>query len=82
MVTQTYQFCYSRVQIIFAAGNSSFTTIPGCILTISIQPHPPLQKVVHLFPEHVVMSTDDVIPGLIDSNTQDGQSVILHCAGE
>ena len=57
---------------VFAAGTSSFTAIPGCILTISIQPHPPLQKVMHLFPEHVVMTTDDVIPGIIDSNTQDG----------
>ena len=53
-------------------GTSSFTTIPGCILTISVQPHPPLQKVMHLFPEHIVMTTDDVIPGVIDSNTQDG----------
>ena len=52
--------------------SSSFTAIPGCILTISIQPHPPLQKVMHLFPEHIVMTTDDVIPGVIDSNTQDG----------
>ena len=66
-----------------AASNPSFSSIPGCILTISVQPHLPLQKVIHLFPAHVVMTTDDVIPGVIDSNTQDGKSpivVLLKCS--
>ena len=71
MVIQHPICCYFIV-ISAASNSSSFGTIPGCILTISIQPHPPLQKVMHLFPEHVVMTTDDVIPGIIDSNTQDG----------
>ena len=55
----------------FIVGNS-FNTIPGCILTIAVQSHMALQKVVHLFPEHVIMTTDDVIPGIVDSSTQDG----------
>ncbi|XP_065913175.1 nephrocystin-4-like isoform X2 [Dysidea avara] len=53
------------------AGSQSFSTIPGCILSIIVEPHPPLQKVVHLFHAYVVMTTDDVIPGVIDSSTQD-----------
>lgn len=64
--------------MVSTAANASFSTIPGCILTISVQPHPPLQKVIHLFPEHVIMTTDDVIPGIMDSNTQDGRSLELH----
>lgn len=72
----TYQFLVTGC-VVSTAGSSSFSAIPGCILTISVQSHPLLQKVTHLFPEHVVMTTDDVIPGIIDSNTQDGQSLVL-----
>ena len=63
--------------MVSAASNPSFSSIPGCILTITVQPHLPLQKVMHLFPAHVIMTTDDVIPGVIDSNTQDGKSLIV-----
>lgn len=63
--------------MVSVASNSSFSSIPGCILTISVQPHLPLQKVMHLFPEHVVMTTDDIIPGVIDTNTQEGLSSIV-----
>ena len=62
----------------FTVGSQSFSTIPGCILSIIVEPHPPLQKVVHLFPEYVIMTTDDVIPGVIDTNSQDGKVQLLH----
>ena len=77
MVIDLCQLLVTAFCMVSAASNPSFSSIPGCILTISVQPHLPLQKVKHLFPEHVVMTTDDVIPGVIDTNTQDGWSAIV-----
>jgi len=70
---------HDTMRIIPVASSQSFSTIPGCILSIIVEPHPPLQKVAHLFPEYIVMTIDDVIPGVTDINTQDGMLISSSC---
>ena len=65
------------MHIIFYVDSKVLVPVPGCILSCSLRPHPTLAKASHLIPPKVIISYDDIIPGLIPTNVPEG-IVILH----
>ncbi len=56
---------------------SSLIPIPGCILTVCVEPHPTLARAVHLLPPSTLISLDDVIPGLVPTKLLEG-AISIH----
>lgn len=51
----------------------SLVPIPGCILTVCLEPHPTLARAAHLLPPATLISLDDIIPGLIPTTVNEGE---------
>ena len=60
--------------------SKNMVPIPGCILTCSLQPHPTLTKASHLFPGNMLVSYNDIIPGLVPTKVPEGMlhSLLSH----
>ncbi len=52
--------------------SSALVPIPGCILTVSLEPHPTLARATHLLPPCTLFSLDDIIPGLLPTKLNEG----------
>ena len=61
---QVFISCTHFTFVLALLLTDQLTAIQGCYITYSIRTHQQLQKAMHLFPENVVMGTNDVIPGL------------------
>ena len=62
---------------IFCPDSKDLVPIPGCILTCNLHHHPILSKASHLIPANVLVSFDDVIPGLIPTRVQEGIAMYI-----
>ena len=60
------------------ADSKVLVSIPGCILSCSLRAHPTLAKASHLIPPKVVISYDDIIPGLLPTNVPEGTCMYLN----
>ena len=54
-------------------ADGGLVPVAGCILSISLTPHPVLSRAVHLFPQHVLITFDDIIPGTIHTSIPEGK---------
>lgn len=77
------RIAYVVVMIIIAmpyfvsiSDSSSLVPIPGCILTLILDPHPTLARAVHLFPPSVLVTLDDVIPGIVPTVIHEGKNMV------
>lgn len=51
---------------------SSLIPIPGCILTVDMEPHPTLARAAHLLPPCTLIFIDDIVPGLLQTKAIEG----------
>lgn len=65
-------WCYADIIFYFCLECSSLAPIPGCILSVYVEPHPTLARAIHLLPPSTLISLDDVIPGLVPTDLLEG----------
>ena len=62
----------------YAVTDGSYlTSVPGCILSLSLSPHPSIARASHMIPPLLLVSPTDVIPGLVHSSSSEGWR---HCS--
>ena len=60
--------------LLYAVADGSYlTTVPGCILSLSIVPYPAITRASHMVPPLVLISLSDIVPGLIQMDSIEGQ---------
>lgn len=57
------------VLIVCVLGCEFLRAIPDCTLGYSIATHKAMYSVTHLLPENTVVGNNDIIPGLMDSES-------------
>ncbi|KAK3594431.1 hypothetical protein CHS0354_000253 [Potamilus streckersoni] len=48
-------------------NNSELKAIPDCVLNLTVGTHKAMYRFYHLIPENTIVGSNDVIPGLVDS---------------
>ena len=71
--------CKTRQAFYFVTGNPNIRLVPGCQAFVKFCRHTPLQSIVHLIPEHVIVACDKKIPGVSEENSVVGQGTLLFC---
>ena len=67
-------FCISFLHLLpyLPIDHSALVPIPGCILTVSLHPHPTLARASHILPPCILFTVDDIVPGLLPTRLHEG----------
>lgn len=62
---------YTALCLVFSSTHHTelLRIIEGAHLVFNVKPHPALAPIMHLFPENILVSGDEDIPGLVPSPT-------------